>query len=132
MRELSNSLIMQVGGEEGEGDGLLGCFIIIITYSSPSMLSQTGRYASGEQIFALIEKEEAPKALEQLSIALKVCTAFKETYATFKDTASAGTLNDLSCPRTFLYLFHLSHILPIVLFFLPLSRVPSQSLASPE
>lgn len=39
----------------------------------------------------LIEKEEAPKALEQLSIALNVCTAFKETYATYKDTASAGT-----------------------------------------
>lgn len=54
------------------------------------MLTQAGRYVSGEQIFALIEKEEAPKALEQLSIALNVCTAFKETYATYKDTASAG------------------------------------------
>lgn len=56
------------------------------------MLTQAGRYVSGEQIFALIEKVEAPKALEQLSIALNVCTAFKETYATYKDTASAGTL----------------------------------------
>jgi hypothetical protein len=95
------------------------------------MLTQAGRYVSGEQIFALIEKEEAPKALEQLSIALNVCTTFKETYATFKDTASAGTFYGFSCLRTSLCLCRHSHSFSL-LIFLPFSRVPSQSLANPE
>jgi hypothetical protein len=54
------------------------------------LLFQARRYVSGERVFAHIEKEETPRALEQLSITLSVCTSFKETYASYKDTATAG------------------------------------------
>ncbi|EKU21956.1 flagellar outer dynein arm heavy chain beta [Nannochloropsis gaditana CCMP526] len=56
---------------------------------SNSVILQARRYVSGEQVFAHIEKEEAHRALEQLSTTLSVCTSFKETYASYKDTATA-------------------------------------------
>ena len=63
--------------------------VVLIREICNALINQACNYLNGEQIFALIEKEEAGKAVEQLKITLKVCSAFKSTYFDYKATANA-------------------------------------------
>ena len=53
------------------------------------MIDQACRYISGEQIFQLIENEDASLAIRQLRTTLLVCGKFKTTYFEYKDIAAA-------------------------------------------
>ena len=54
-----------------------------------SLIIQACKYSSGEQIFSLIEQEDAAKAVDQLKTTLLVCGTFKSTYFDYKATANA-------------------------------------------
>ena len=54
-----------------------------------SLILQATKYVSGEQIFAMIESEEAHQAVTMLKTTLHVCGAFKSTYLEYKTTANA-------------------------------------------
>lgn len=54
-----------------------------------SLIIQACKYSSGEQIFTLIEQEDAAKAVDQLKTTLLVCGTFKSTYFDYKATANA-------------------------------------------
>jgi dynein heavy chain len=53
------------------------------------LIKQATKYVSGEQIFSMIESEEANQAVTMLKTTLNVCNAFKSTYADYKNTANA-------------------------------------------
>ncbi|CAN0055637.1 unnamed protein product [Heterosigma akashiwo] len=63
--------------------------VVLMREICNSLINQACKYVSGEQIFALIEQEEAGKAVEQLKTTLEVCGTFKKTYADYKKTANA-------------------------------------------
>ena len=54
-----------------------------------SLIKQAKKYVSGEQIFGMIESEEANNAVNMLKTTLHVCGAFKSTYFDYKATANA-------------------------------------------
>ena len=54
-----------------------------------SLIAQATKYVSGEQIFNMIENEEANTAVGMLKTTLHVCGAFKSTYIDYKTTANA-------------------------------------------
>ena len=53
-----------------------------------ALIDKATSYISGEEIFNLIENEEAGKALDSLRKALKVCGTFKSTYFDYKQIAN--------------------------------------------
>ena len=63
--------------------------VVLMREVCNSLIKQARTYVSGEQIFALIEKEEAGQAVEQLKTTLLVCGTFKSTYFDYKATANA-------------------------------------------
>ncbi|CAM9107555.1 unnamed protein product [Discosporangium mesarthrocarpum] len=63
--------------------------VVLMREICNSLIIQACKYSSGEQIFALIEQEEAGKAVEQLKTTLLVCGTFKSTYFDYKATANA-------------------------------------------
>jgi dynein heavy chain len=63
--------------------------VVLMREICNSLINQACKYVSGEQIFALIESEEANKAVEQLKTTLLVCGTFKSTYFDYKATANA-------------------------------------------
>ena len=63
--------------------------VVLMREVCNSLIAQARRYVSGEQIFSLIEKEEAGQAVEQLKTTLLVCGTFKSTYFDYKATANA-------------------------------------------
>ena len=54
-----------------------------------SLINQASKYVSGEEIFALIEADEAHVAIENLETTIQVCDAFKQTYSAYKATAAS-------------------------------------------
>jgi len=63
--------------------------VVLMREICNSLINQACKYVSGEQIFSLIEQEEAGKAVEQLRTTLSVCGTFKSTYFAYRATASA-------------------------------------------
>lgn len=63
--------------------------VVLIREICNALINQACNYLNGEQIFQLIEKEEAGTAVEQLKTTLRVCSAFKSTYFDYKATANA-------------------------------------------
>jgi dynein heavy chain, axonemal len=63
--------------------------VVLMREICNSLINQACKYSSGEQIFALIEQEEAGKAVEQLRTTLHVCGSFKGIYNDYKGTAAA-------------------------------------------
>ena len=59
--------------------------VIMIREMCNSIIDQACRYTSGEQIFSLIENEEANLAVDELMLVLKVCGGFKSTFFEYKD-----------------------------------------------
>jgi dynein heavy chain len=66
-----------------------GRLVVLMREICNALISQACSYISGEQIFALIEAEEAGTAVQQLKTTLKVCGTFKSTYFDYKATANA-------------------------------------------
>lgn len=58
--------------------------VVLIREMCNSVISQGCRFVSGEQIFSLIDNEEANVAVEQLVLVLEVCGSFKKTYQDYK------------------------------------------------
>ena len=58
--------------------------VILVREMCNSIIEQACRFISGEQIFSLIENEEANVAVDQLLLVLKVCGNFKSTYFKYK------------------------------------------------
>jgi len=63
--------------------------VVLMREICNSLINQACKYVSGEQIFALIEADEANVAVEQLKTTLQVCGAFKSTYKEYRKTADA-------------------------------------------
>jgi dynein heavy chain len=63
--------------------------VVLMREICNSLINQACKYVSGEQIFSLIEAEEAHVAVEQLKTTLLVCGTFKSTYFDYKATANA-------------------------------------------
>jgi dynein heavy chain len=63
--------------------------VVLIREICNSLINQACKYVSGEEIFRLIEADEARKAVEQLKTTLKVCGTFKSTYFDYKATANS-------------------------------------------
>jgi dynein heavy chain len=63
--------------------------VVLIREICNALITQACKFTSGEQIFALIEEEEAGQAVEQLKLTLQVCGTFKSTYFDYKATANA-------------------------------------------
>jgi dynein heavy chain len=63
--------------------------VVLMREICNSLIMQACKYSSGEQIFSLIEQDEAAQAVEQLKTTLHVCGAFKSTYFDYKATANA-------------------------------------------
>jgi len=63
--------------------------VILMREISNSLIAQATKYVSGEQIFAMIESEEASTAVTMLKTTLHVCGSFKSTYFDYKTTANA-------------------------------------------
>ena len=59
--------------------------VILIREMCNSIIDQACRYTSGEQIFNLIENEEANVAVDELMMVLKVCGNFKTTFFEYKE-----------------------------------------------
>ncbi|KAK1747720.1 hypothetical protein QTG54_001683 [Skeletonema marinoi] len=58
--------------------------VVLVQEMCNSIIDQAHRSISGEQIFSLIDNEEANVAVEELSTVLKVCGKFKKTYLDYK------------------------------------------------
>ena len=58
--------------------------VILVREMCNSIIDQAYRFISGEEIFNLIENEEANVAVDQLLLVLKVCGNFKNTYFNYK------------------------------------------------
>lgn len=63
--------------------------VVLMREICNSLILQACKYSSGEQIFTLIEQEDAAKAVDQLKTTLLVCGTFKSTYFDYKATANA-------------------------------------------
>lgn len=63
--------------------------VVLMREICNSLIIQACKYSSGEQIFTLIEQEDAAKAVDQLKTTLLVCGTFKSTYFDYKATANA-------------------------------------------
>ena len=63
--------------------------VVLMREICNSLIQQATKYISGEQIFAMIESEEANMAVTMLKTTLHVCGAFKSTYLEYKTTANA-------------------------------------------
>ncbi|KAL7445854.1 hypothetical protein ACHAXM_010428 [Skeletonema potamos] len=63
--------------------------VVVVQEMCNSIIEQAYRSISGEQIFSLIDNEEANVAVEELSLVLKVCGKFKETYLDYKAKVAA-------------------------------------------
>lgn len=58
--------------------------VVLVQEMCNSIIEQACRSVSGEQIFSLIDNEEANVAVEELSTVLTVCGKFKKTYLDYK------------------------------------------------
>eukprot|EP00957_Ditylum_brightwellii_P025979 1964316-Ditylum_brightwellii.AAC.1 len=67
--------------------------VVLVREICNSIIEQASRYVSGEQIFSLIENEEANVAIEQLKTTLLLCGNFKKTYFEYKAKAA------VECPK---------------------------------
>ena len=63
--------------------------VVLMREICNSLILQATKYVSGEQIFTMIESEEANLAVTMLKTTLHVCGAFKSTYLEYKTTANA-------------------------------------------
>lgn len=63
--------------------------VVLVREICNSLIIRACKYSSGEQIFTLIEQEDATKAVDQLKTTLLVCGTFKSTYFEYKATANA-------------------------------------------
>jgi dynein heavy chain len=63
--------------------------VVLMREICNSLIAQATKYVSGEQIFAMIESEEANMAVTMLKTTLHVCGTFKSTYFDYKTTANA-------------------------------------------
>jgi len=63
--------------------------VVLMREICNSLIAQATKYVSGEQIFAMIENEEANQAVNMLKTTLHVCGTFKSTYFDYKNTANA-------------------------------------------
>ncbi|RYG70338.1 hypothetical protein EON64_00425, partial [archaeon] len=63
--------------------------VVLMREICNSLIKQATKYVSGEQIFAMIESEEANQAVTMLKTTLHVCGTFKSTYFDYKNTANA-------------------------------------------
>eukprot|EP00804_Cyclotella_cryptica_P025500 CCRYP_012000-RA/>CCRYP_012000-RA protein AED:0.01 eAED:0.01 QI:1390/1/1/1/1/1/4/5322/2834 len=63
--------------------------VVLIREMSNSIIDQACKYTSGEQIFSLIENEEANTAVDDLLLVLKVCRGFKSTFFEYKAKVSS-------------------------------------------
>lgn len=63
--------------------------VVLMREICNSLIKQATKYVSGEQIFAMIESEEANQAVQMLKTTLHVCGTFKSTYFDYKNTANA-------------------------------------------
>ena len=63
--------------------------VVLMREICNSLIRQATKYVSGEQIFTMIEAEEATMAVNMLKTTLHVCGTFKSTYIDYKTTANA-------------------------------------------
>lgn len=63
--------------------------VVLMREICNSLIKQATKYVSGEQIFTMIENEEANLAVTMLKTTLHVCGTFKSTYFDYKTTANA-------------------------------------------
>ena len=63
--------------------------VVLMREICNSLILQATKYVSGEQIFTMIESEEATQAVNMLKTTLHVCGTFKSTYFDYKNTANA-------------------------------------------
>jgi len=68
--------------------------VVLMREICNSLIAQATKYVSGEQIFAMIESEEATLAVNMLKTTLHVCGTFKSTYFDYKNTANAECPNN--------------------------------------
>lgn len=62
--------------------------VVMIREMCNSVIDQSCRFISGEQIFSLIENEEANAAVDHISLVLNICGSFKNTYFDYKSKVS--------------------------------------------
>lgn len=67
--------------------------VILVREMCNSIIDQACRFTSGEQIFSLIENEEANVAVEELLLVLRVCGSFKSVYLEYKSMVAT------TCPE---------------------------------
>jgi len=63
--------------------------VVLMREICNSLIAQATKYVSGEQIFTMIEGDEANLAVAMLKTTLHVCGTFKSTYFDYKTTANA-------------------------------------------
>ena len=63
--------------------------VVLIREICNSLIEQARRYLSGEQIFNLIDNDEASIAVDQIKTTLLVCGSFKTAYFAYKSKASS-------------------------------------------
>lgn len=68
--------------------------VVLMREICNSLIKQAKKYVSGEQIFQMIESEEANNAVTMLKTTLNVCGEFKGTYFDYKSTANAECPNN--------------------------------------
>jgi dynein heavy chain len=79
--------------------------VVLMKEICNSLIKQATKYVSGEQIFAMIESEEANLAASMLETTLHVCDTFKKTYSDYKNTANAECpANPWRIPNSALFL----------------------------
>jgi len=66
-----------------------GRLVVLVREICNALIKQSCGYVSGEEIFRLIDENEAGLAVEKLKTTLKVCGTFKSTYFDYKATANA-------------------------------------------
>ena len=66
-----------------------GRLVVMMREICNSLIIQATKYVSGEQIFSMIENEEAQQVVIMLKTTLHVCGTFKSTYFDYKATANA-------------------------------------------
>ncbi|GBG27447.1 Dynein heavy chain 17, axonemal [Hondaea fermentalgiana] len=68
--------------------------VVLMREICNALIAQSCDFVSGDQIFELIEADEATKAVEKLKVTLKVCGTFKSTYFDYKATANTECPNN--------------------------------------
>ena len=66
-----------------------GRLVVLVREICNALIKQSCQFVSGEEIFRLIDENEAGQAVEKLKTTLKVCGTFKSTYFDYKATANA-------------------------------------------